>query len=39
MESSKKKDRKKDIYLEVIAAESIEGQVLKKRYMVSHPLD
>ena len=33
------KSRKKDIYLEVITAEQVEGQLIKKRFMVSHPLD
>jgi len=32
-------DSKKNIYLEVINEENIEGQVLKNRFMVSNPLD
>jgi serine/threonine protein kinase len=30
---------KKNIYLEVIASQTIEGSVLKSRFLVNHPLD
>jgi hypothetical protein len=33
------KGKKKEIYLEVITADRLEGQLIKKRFMVSHPLD
>jgi hypothetical protein len=37
--ADKAKGKKKDIYLEVINSNNIEGQLIKKRFMVSHPLD
>lgn len=40
MEGVTKDDgKRKEIYLEVITAEKLEGQLIKKRFMVSHPLD
>ena len=38
MDSQAKKDQK-DVYLEVISSPQLEGQVIKKRYMIMHALD
>lgn len=37
MENPDKKQ--KNVYLEVISSKNLEGQVIKKRYMIMHPLD